>query len=202
MRNIVLNATLLLLFSKGFCQNQDSISKLIFGFNFGLNYSNLQLKNTDPGIQYSNSAGFRMGILMDWKLTKHLSFSPKTEIAFNDSKVTILKNPDTKEIYEVYPFLIEFAPHITYKLINTKTAPYILVGPSYKVPLHGNNKIHYATMRSGIAFDFGIGLDKKLTYFNFAPELRYSLGLTNLSNINGIGRLYFHSVTLVLNFKG
>jgi hypothetical protein len=139
---------------------------------------------------------------MDWKLTDHLSFSPKSELSFNDSKIIVFTNPDDKEIFQVYPVILEFASHLTYKLCNHKTSPYILFGPTCKVPLSGDKKVQYATMRSDIALDFGIGIDKKLSYFNFAPELRYSLGLMNLRGMNAVGQLYFHTVTLVLNFKG
>jgi hypothetical protein len=202
MKKIVLNATMMLLVAKSFCQTQDSTSKIKWGFNLGFNYSNLQIRNIDPTIQYSNSVGFRLGIIMDWKLTNRLSFSPKTEMSFSDSKIILSQNPDDKKFYQVYPALLDFASHLTYKLFNRTTTPYILFGPTYKVPITGDKNIQYATNRSDIALDFGIGLDKKLRKINIAPELRYSLGLNNLSCINGVGRLYFHTVTLILNFKG
>lgn len=188
--------------SKSFCQMQDSMSKIKWGFNLGFNYSILQIKNVDPVVQSSNSVGFRIGILMDWKLTNHLSFFPKSELSFNDSKVILLENQGDKEIYQVYPVILEVASHLTYKLYNNKTAPYILFGPTYKVPLTSDKNVQYVTRRSDIALDFGIGIDKELSYFNIAPELRYSLGLLNLSGINTVGQLHFHTVTLVLNFKG
>ena len=202
MRKIVLTTTLLLLFTKGFCQGQDSTAKIIFGFDVGLNYTNLQTKNVDPAFNSENSAGFRIGVLMDMRLTNHLSFSPKAELSFYDSKIIVDKDPDGKETYHVNPVLMEFAPHVTYKFCSHKTSPYILFGLSYKVPITGDKKIQYASMRSDIALDLGFGLDKKLQFFNIAPELRYSLSLTNLNSINNVGQLYFHNVTLVLIFKG
>jgi hypothetical protein len=202
MRKIVLTAITLLLFSRAVCQDQDSIPKIMFGFNLGLNYSNTQIKNVDPAGQSTNSIGYRMGVLMDWRFTNHLSLSPKAELSFNNSKVTVLKSPDEKNIYQVYPVLMELAIHANYKINNNRTIPYILFGPSCKVPLTGDKKVRYATERSDLALDFGVGLDRKLTYFNIAPELRYSFGLTNLSGINAVDRLYYHSIVLVLNFKG
>ena len=202
MRKIVLCATTLLLCSIGFGQTKDSTTKFVFGFNLGLNYSNTQVKSSDPSVNYTNGAGFRIGVLLDWKLSKHLSFSPKIELAFHSTKITVAKKTIGEEVYEIYPVVLDFAPHITYKLMDKKNAPYLLLGPSFKIPLNGSNGVKYATHRSSLALDFGFGLDKKLTYFNFAPELRYSIGLMNLSGINVVKQLYFHNVTLVMNFKG
>jgi hypothetical protein len=201
MRKIVLCATALLFTTQGFCQINDSLTKFVFGFNLGLNYANTQLKTNNTALQHKNSAGFKMGLLLDWKLTDRLSFSPKAELSFNDSRITVLKNPDIEEVYELYPVTMEFASHFTYKVLGTKTAAYVLLGPSCRTPLK-NKKIKSATQRTDIAVDFGIGLDKKLTYFNIAPELRYSLGLMNLSAITEVEKIYFHNISLVLNFKG
>lgn len=201
MRKIVLCATALLFSTQGFCHINDSITKFVFGFNFGLNYANTQVKTGNTSVHHTNSAGFRMGLLLDWKLTDRLSFSPKAELCFNNSRITVLKNPDIEEVYELYPVTMEFASHFTYKLLGTKTAAYVLLGSSCKAPLK-NKKVKLATQRTDIAVDFGIGFDKKLTYFNIAPELRYSLGLMNLSAIMEVEKIYFHNISLVLNFKG
>lgn len=202
MKKNVLITTMLMLLSKCFCQAQDSTSKIKWGFNVGLNYSNIQLKNVDPQIQSSDALGFRMGVLIDWKLTNHLSFSPKSELSFNGSKLMSANNSDSKIIHEVYPVVIEFASHFTYKLTSSQTAPYLLFGPSYKVPITSNKTVQYATKRSDVAFDFGIGIDRKLSTFMFSPELRYSFGLNNLLDKSSVGQLYFHTIMLVLNFKG
>ena len=201
MNKVILKAIMLLLLSNGFCQNKDSVNKVLFGFNLGVNYTNIQIKKVDPSIQTSNSAGFRIGILMNWKIKKHLSFSPKAELSFNNSKVLLLQNLGNTESYQVYPILMDFALHFTYSFNAKRLAPYILIGPSYKVPLTENKKNQYASKRSDFAMDFGIGVDKKLTYFSLAPELRYSLGLINISEIKLVDQLYFHTLTLVLNFK-
>lgn len=202
MRKIVLSATILLSFSSSFSQSKEITNKVKFGFNLGLNYSKIQTKNTVPLTQSTDPVGFRLGIIMDRKLTNHLSFSPKAELSFNNTKIITNKSSDSITIYQVYPVIMEFASHFTYKVHTNKATPYILFGPTYKVPLTGDKNIKYATMRSDIALDFGLGLDKQLKYFNLAPEIRYSLGLINLAAGKPFNHLYFHALTLVLNFKG
>jgi hypothetical protein len=199
MRTIVLMIALMLAVS-GF--SQDSIPKMIFGFNVGTNYSNIQIKDPDAGVKLNNRAGFSLGVLMDARLCKHLSFSPKAEIAFNNSNITITKDPDEKMVYLLYPASINCSFHFNYKFCNSKTAPYILIGQSCKIPLANDKKAKQATTQTCFSADIGIGLDKKLTYFNIAPELRYSYGLNNVKGLNGVGQLYYHQITLALVFKG
>lgn len=203
MRKIVVNAMMMFLCANVYCQNQESKHNIKFGFNLGLNYSNIQVRNADPAVQYFNSEGFRLGILLDWKLTKHLSFSPKAETSINNPKVLVTSSSNERKFYQVFPTLFEFALHLTYKFSNNNTTPYLLFGPTYKLQnSFGRKKSDYAAWGSDIAIDLGFGLDKKLTFFNIAPEFRYSFGLINLSNIKEVGQLYFHNITLVLNFKG
>ena len=109
-------------------------------------------------------------------------------------------SPDEKQSYKLYNALIDLDAHFTYRFCNSKMSPYILCGPSCKIPLPG--KTAGVMQHTGYAIDLGVGLDKKLTYFNIAPELRYSYGLNNLNGIAGTGQLYLHQLTLALVFKG
>jgi hypothetical protein len=102
----------------------------------------------------------------------------------------------------VYPVLMEFSAHTVIHFGKQRSRPYILIGPSYRQPLTENSKFLTVTERPDLAIDLGIGLNKKLTFFNLAPELRYSAGLTNLRKVDHDDELYFHNVTLVLIFKG
>jgi hypothetical protein len=203
MRSIVFYAAMLLLISNYFCQQKDSIPKIIFGFNIGMNYANTQVKNYTVGhLETVNTPGFEIGTLMDWRIKNRLSLVTRSELSFNGSQISLSKDPDEQPVYQVYPVLIDFATQLNYRFTHTKNAPYILVGPSYKVPLTGDKNIRYATMRNCLSLDFGFGFDKKLKYFNIAPELRYSMGLTDLSNNQMLGNIYFNTISLVVNFKG
>jgi hypothetical protein len=63
------------------------------------------------------------------------------------------------------------------------------------------------TKSSDLTLDYGIGFEQFFEFFKFAPELRFSHGLTNILNpsVNsatlGIDKLKTHTVTLYLNFE-
>jgi hypothetical protein len=203
MRKFVFITIILLIFSTAYSQSPDTIPRIIFGFDLGINYSNAKIKNVNPGVSLRNSAGLRLGVLADCRLNDHLSCSPKGELAFNGSQVIINDTPDGKVVIDVYPATLDLALHELYKFgVNRRSRPYLLAGPGCRVPLAGNNKLAYATMRSDLAIDVGVGLEKRMQYFNISPEIRYSMGLTDLTLARQVGQLYFHTITCVLIFKG
>jgi hypothetical protein len=63
------------------------------------------------------------------------------------------------------------------------------------------------TKSSDLSLDYGIGYEQFFEFFKFAPELRFSHGLTNMlvpaknSAGNGISKMTTHTVTLYLNFE-
>jgi hypothetical protein len=189
-----------------FAQSED-LNKLKFGFNVGVNYSNLQLVPVNfinaKGIGISNGVGGRMGILVDYQINERFSFSPKTEMSFNTGSVSLPKTGDEQEVYSILPVTIEVASHFNYRLSARNAGPYISFGPSLKIPLADKkNTMNQISGSPDLALDLGVGLDRMLPSFHFAPELRYSFGLMNLSRINAISKLNFHSISLIFNFKG
>lgn len=174
-----------------------------FGFNLGLNYSNL-IDNpvlTESAF-ISNGLGIRLGLLADIRLTNWLYTSPKAEMAFNNSKVVFNQNDGSQSVYDVFPVSLEFMNHFTLKNARMKHKPYFYAGPNFRLSLDKpDTPIEFAT-RPDLAIDFGIGIDTQIKYFNFAPELRYSFGLLNVNSNPQIQSLNFHNISLVLNFKG
>ena len=89
MRKIVLASAFLII---GFCSfSQEKIKedkKLRYGFNFGINISNLLYDEILPNsLSVSNDVGFSLGILANYKFNEIISVSPKTEISFNNSNI-------------------------------------------------------------------------------------------------------------------
>lgn len=189
-----------LAFSQNEEQNQEK--RLKFGFNLGVNQSNLMSKHDlGEGVSLENNIGFRLGVLADLKINKFLSFSPKAELSFNDSYVRFEDFPE--ESYEVFPISLEIMPHFVFKKEGNKLNPYFLVGPNIKIPLQ--RKINDPTVYStsfDFAIDVGIGFEKPLDYFNLGAELRYSYGLMNVNQYPVFRSLYFHNVALVFSFLG
>lgn len=179
--------------------------KLTFGFGLGVNYSSLSFQSPDVNYYTSsvsnNGYGFRLGLLADWKMGKRLSFSPKAEMAFYESRLLLLGPKSDGTVYQSYPLVFEIAGHFNYRLFNLPVQPYLILGPSVKLPF-ADGRSRYTTYRPGYAMDIGLGLNKKFKMFTLAPELRYSFGLSNASNIPFVSNVRMHTVALVCNFKG
>ena len=189
-----------------FAQTETSVAKLHFGFNLGFNYSNLQATKSNLSaaeVRTENNLGIRMGIITEYEMGKHFSFSQKTEMAFNDGKVSLHKSGDEYETYNIVPVTIELPTHFQYKFKAEKSSPYVLFGVCYKLAfIDEKNPPLEMTKTTDVALDLGIGFNRIFPSFNFAPELRYSYGLMNLSSVDAISNLKMHSVSLLFNFKG
>ena len=185
-------------------QHEKNISneKLQLGFNLGVNYSNVLSDATLlNGTSISNKRGFKLGVLAEYKLNRFLLISPKTELSFNNGRINF--NNSSIHSYQIMPVSIDFMTHFQFNISSKKWCPYILIGPNIKIPLSGNNNSSTEfTTNSDFAIDFGIGLNKKTSFINFSPELRYSYGLLNISRHPSIENLSFHTISLVLNIVG
>lgn len=202
MKNVVLLTSMLCLSFIGFAQSESSKPdrKISFGFNLGTNYSNLYAKETLPDYaSISNGVGASLGVFMDYSISKHLLFSPKIELAYNNCSV---ESDDETEDYNIFPISLDIMAHMKYKIGDGKLTPYILAGPNLKLPLFNKpkNSSDFET-DPDFAIDFGIGFEKLNQYFILAPELRYSIGLLNVNQNPFLQSLNFNKISLILNFK-
>jgi hypothetical protein len=187
-----------------FAQNaNNNISKLRIGFDLGMNYS--LLHSNDPlfdGAEIYNGVGAKLGVLMDYSLTPKLFFSPKAEFAFNKCGVDFTGIESSDLNYKVYKTSADLMAHMVYKPGQGKSALYFLAGPALRLPLKFSSKSETTfTTKPDFAIDFGIGLQNRLKYFLFAPEIRYSLGLLNINKHPALESLYYHSISLMFSFK-
>jgi len=189
-----------------FSQSENAISekRMKYGFNSGVHHSNLLYHNTLPdNASVSNSPGFRLGVLAEYKITKLLSISPKTEISFNNSKISFAHFDQSTTVYNIMPISLDVMAHFVFKKSNEKLSPYFFFGPDVKIPISNGDKSSTTfSTRSDFALDFGIGVNKAFNHFNFSPELRYSFGLLNVNQHPSLRTLNFHTISLVFNFLG
>lgn len=188
----------------GFSQSESgSDQKLQLGFNFGINYSNLQ-SNEDPlsnSAEFSNAPGYQMGILMDYRLTDRLSINPRVEIAFNNGTVFFPNASEVQDVHEVLPVGLDIMTYLTYEFGNGKNRPYILLGPDVKLPYLDKVRASYQFSSSTIvALDFGVGLNFERGKYSFSPELRYSYGFTKQGH-PFLKPFQLHSISLLVNVK-
>ncbi|WP_107038721.1 outer membrane beta-barrel protein [Brumimicrobium mesophilum] len=205
MKNTALITLLLFSTTFLFSQSDNSITdrKLNFGFNIGTNYSMLQPETVHPSnYEVSNGFGLNMGILMDYAISKNFIFSPKAELAFNNSYIEIINGDGSRYEYDLLPITLNFMTHFKYKISRKKAEPYLFIGPNLNIPLQNKPELNTA-YQSGynFAIDIGLGLENTFSYFIFAPELKYSYGLISVNQNPSLKSVYFHSIGLCLNFK-
>jgi hypothetical protein len=182
------------------------LKKLMIGFNIGFNYSNLFVLGEPVG-QTHNGAGFRLGLMVCEEVNDRLSLSPKAELNFNGGNIVYSSPGNLQTTYEIYPINVDLMLHMNHKLRKGKFGAYLLAGPNIRLPVKNKEFIFGNINRStygnnpDIAIDLGFGFEKLQKYFCLAPELRYSIGLLNVNKDPALDHVYFHNITLVLNFK-
>lgn len=182
----------------GCAGNSDRDRKIAtFGFSFGVNRSNLQFGAAqENGDQIVNGMGYRLGVVSELRLGKRFVVSPKADLSFNAGQIN-QANTD----YAVSASSLELMGHLKYRMLSSNFSPYILAGPNYRIPLANRNNDAVPT-NSDVAIDVGVGLDIPLIGFKMSPELRYSYGLTNITNSDAFSDLNHHNIALTLIFTG
>jgi hypothetical protein len=177
-----------------------------YGFNFGLNYSNLSIEDV-PNItpMQENKPGFRLGILMDYRVTDHFHFSPKAELSFNNSSlVTPINNDGTFFLSTpIFPVSLELMTHAVILAGKGSLKPYLLIGPNYKVNVKDRTaSTALFSNRNDLAADIGIGFEKQFTHFTIAPEIRYSKGLFDVNLNPALKSVRYNNFVFAINIKG
>ncbi|NVK63935.1 MAG: PorT family protein [Flavobacteriales bacterium] len=195
MKKMIVFAAAFLL--AGMVSAQDTEKKRFTkGFNVGINHANALLDNSNGGGSIQNGTGFRMGLISSFAFSERISIDPKAELSFNTSTFW-----DGNQEFAINPVDLELLGHLKVKTKKRGFSPYFIAGPNLKIPLARNN----ATLptRQDVAIDLGVGWDVPLgKKIRIAPELRYSIGLMNITESNSVQDLKFHNVSLLLNFSG
>lgn len=196
---------------------------LHYGFYFAAPSTSFNVKHSDSFVQkdsiYSitspSTPGFTVGFLMNVRLSNRwdVRFSPMTVSIYG--RQVEYKSPNRAD---AYPELrestwVEFPVMLKYKSERrNNTRMYLLAGMKFGVEANVRKKEspsygRLSTKTSDLCIEYGVGLERFFEYFKFAPELRFSHGLTNLFVPNkspfsqGIDRLSSHTVTLYLMFE-
>lgn len=170
---------------------------MAFGFSFGINRSNLQFGTTqENGDQIVNGMGYRLGVASELRMGKRFVLTPKADLSFNAGQ---LNQSNTN--YAVSASSLELMGHLKYRFMKSNFSPYMLAGPNYRIPLVNRNENTVPT-RNDLAIDVGLGLDIPLIGFKMSPEVRYSYGLTNITNSEAFSDLNYHNIAVSLIFTG
>ncbi|MFK8038325.1 MAG: outer membrane beta-barrel protein [Crocinitomicaceae bacterium] len=178
--------------------------KLFYGFNMGLNYTNIWVKHNPIKVIVKNGIGFNIGIFGGYKLTNEFCLVANTTVSFHNNNLLSSNGAFNTFDYTVLPTTVDFGLHATYDFAqNENKLPYLLLGPKIQISTSQSalSSFEFGS-RSNISLEFGLGYNFKLSEFILAPEFRYSYGLRNVSENSTFINVRFHTVRLILNFKG
>lgn len=196
MKRVILFTAAFLITGIASAQKSDK-KRFTTGFNLGVNHANVLLEDNSNGGSIQNGLGFRMGLISSFAFSERISFDPKAELSFNTSTFW-----DGTQEFAINPVDIELIAHLKVKTKKRGFSPYFIAGPNVKIPVGRNDAVTLPT-RQDVALDLGIGLDVPLgKKIRISPELRYSIGLVNLTETTSISGLKFHNISLILNFSG
>ncbi len=185
-----------------FCYSQINDNKMKFGMHIGGIYPFMFSEKALPEkAEIVNTFGFVVGVNVDYPIASSFLVSPKVNLSVCESKVTFSDTKNTD--YKLMQFSFNFMADFVLKKWNSTLQPYLLIGPKYIIPIDGkNNDIDEYPSKSSYSLDFGIGFHKHLKKFSIAPEIRYSYGISDINSHPLLSALKYHSLSLVLNFKG
>lgn len=196
-----------------------------FGFIIGLNSAKL---TPDFKASYSQDSdvlliepqrvgGFNVGAIADLRIHKrmNLRFIPSFTLTKEDVKFVFrdpdsaIPNSETKTVESAFLELPLFLKYRSNRVNNGRA--YLLAGVKYIIDMSSEKEVQDETIfklnDTDVALEIGFGIDIYLEYFKFAPEIRYSYGLTNLlvddrsiytEHIDG---LYNRGLYLTLTFE-
>jgi hypothetical protein len=174
--------------------------KLKYGFNIAPNISNI---STDASLSNTttvfNTLNFRLGFRADYAFNKSVSISPEIDWSFNEGGFRF--SDTSQQDYILMPMSFDIMTHVIFKKQLKKIAPYFMVGPNVRLPVLRKSLKYPYTTKSDVALNLGLGLEKKFMYFTFSPELRYSIGMMNVSSHPLVPSAKYGNASLVLNFS-
>lgn len=178
--------------------------KIHFGFLMGMNYSTFRLQHsaefsqsdTVSEIYSTGSPGFQLGFIFNYRLGEYFDLRVLPQVAFYERSINYKFNfdsdstsstfgtfPITEAIFESsimeLPILLKYKSH---RRGNTRLYMIAGIKASYEVGAKRRQQRNdQIALRSfGLSLDYGIGMDRYFPLFKLAPELRFSLGITEM----------------------
>jgi hypothetical protein len=164
-------------------------------------------------IQSPNRASFRFGFIVNAFLTDHFDLRTTPSVSLYERQVKFSYPGGIDKLEKRESTWIEVPLLLKYKsLRRVNSRMYMLAGVTLGIETNvkrsrGGGAGKLDTKSSDFSIDYGVGYEQFFEFFKFAPELRFSHGLTNMfkpaknSIGTGIDRLSTHTVTLYLNFE-
>lgn len=195
-----------------------------YGFQLGLAHSGFRVKHSDRFLNQTvlervyptASTGFTIGFLFNLRVSElsDLRFAPY--VGFYDRKLNFIYNDETKKDATASFQSSTIELPLLYKFKSARrrnTRMYMVGGLKTSIEVGAKKKqkeaLNITTKPVGFSLEYGLGLDIYYPLFKFAPELRFSYGLTNLFvedpknelTYNSIGKISPYTVSLIFFFE-
>lgn len=227
LRNIMILLTVFLM-SKVYAQSTKHLflphydkKKIHYGFHLSVNHSSFRAVHSDwflenDTITYlrgSGQTGFGLGFIFNLRLFEYGDARFLPTVAFYNRVVQYGVKGSDEQVEAIFqssyvnlPFLFKYKAkrrsNARVYMVGGMTAGFEVGG---KKKRKSDDQLLIRTY--DISLEYGVGMDMYQEFFKFAPELRFSLGLTNLldptENIYSkpMERLSSYTVTLYLMFE-
>jgi len=199
---------------------------LHYGFSIGVHSSGYRVKYADNftspafdslhSVMANPSFGFSLGLIANFRLAEFLDFRITPEVVFYENRVDYNYTRGGQSFIDeqlVETTFVEFPLLFKYKSMRRgNTRMYLIGGIEPGIEATGRKDDQDDADRllingTNLSVQVGFGLDVYFPLFKFAPEIRFSRGLTNVKNEreNAYGapiqRLATNTVTLYFLFE-
>lgn len=196
--------------------------KIHYGFLIGLHSSSFRLQYNEAfddslaihSIQPQQSSGFSLGFVVNFKMAQYLDFRVTPTVGFYEFKVDYNYLDRPSEVQSVEATNVEIPLLFKYKSVRRNNLRvYVVGGAKYAFEASGrkNRESEEDALfitDTNLSFELGFGLDMYYPLFKFAPEIRFSRGLSNVINFDPanrytstVQRLAINTVTLYIQFE-
>mgnify|MGYP003546620231 FL=1 len=193
-----------------------------YGISFGMPFTryNVQFNQSflsDPNlinIETPINSAFRMGFTINKRINDRFDIRTTPAVSLYDKQLKYSFKDGSSEIEKRESTWIEIPLLLKYKSERRGNSRMYLMG-GFTLGIETNVKRSQGSANTGrletkgsdFSIDYGIGYEQFFEFFKFAPELRFSHGLTNIISptrstySGGVNKLTTHTVTLYLNFE-
>lgn len=165
-----------------------------FGYLLGLNYSSFKVipseqflkQDTIQSITARGKTGFEVGFIFNLRISEYFDIRALPKVAFYERDILYtFKTPAKPIVADFKSSLIEVPLLLKYKSHRRDNTRLYMVGgikPSFEVGAkkRQNRSNQLGTKVFNMTLEYGIGIDNYYQMFKFAPELRFSLGVTEM----------------------
>ena len=196
--------------------------KIHYGFHLSLNHSSLRAVHSDwflendtiTDLRGGGKSGFGLGFIFNFRLFEYGDFRFLPTVAFYNRSIEYGVKGVSDNVEALFQSSYVNLPILfKYKAKRRSNARVYMVGGmnfGFQVGSKKNKKKsddELLLKSYDLSLEYGVGMDMYQEYFKFAPELRFSLGLTNLLDATGniyslpMEKLTSYTVTLYLMFE-